>query len=155
MDILVVCAQCGKEHVESYFALAVGPEPDGIPIPKRWFAANGKTPVCSAQCRRDYESASTKVMRAYRKKPIVIQAEQWEPGVNDHIVEATGMVIGSDGSIKVCGSGRDNDVPAGYGLIPTIEGAHIVSPGDWIIIGTKGERYPCKPDIFEMTYELA
>ena len=31
---------------------------------------------------------------------------------------------------------------------------HYVSPGDWIITGVKGERYSCKPDIFEMTYEL-
>lgn len=36
--------------------------------------------------------------------------------------------------------------------IDTLEG-HIVCPGDWIITGVKGERYPCKPDIFKMTYE--
>ena len=39
--------------------------------------------------------------------------------------------------------------------IKTLEGEHIVSPGDWIIRGVKGEFYPCKPDIFEMTYEAA
>jgi len=38
-------------------------------------------------------------------------------------------------------------------LISTLEGRHIVSEGDWIITGVKGEHYPCKPDIFEMTYE--
>jgi len=39
-------------------------------------------------------------------------------------------------------------------MINTLEGdRHIVSSGDWIIIGIKGERYPCKPDIFEATYE--
>lgn len=38
-------------------------------------------------------------------------------------------------------------------VIPTLEGTHIVSDGDWIITGIKGERYPCKPDIFEATYE--
>ena len=37
--------------------------------------------------------------------------------------------------------------------IPTLEGWHEVSDGDWIITGIKGERYPCKPDIFEATYE--
>lgn len=38
-------------------------------------------------------------------------------------------------------------------LIETLEGTMKASPGDWIIIGVKGEVYPCKPDIFEMTYE--
>lgn len=38
--------------------------------------------------------------------------------------------------------------------IPTLEGTMHASPGDWIITGVKGERYPCKPDIFEATYEL-
>ena len=38
-------------------------------------------------------------------------------------------------------------------VIRTLEGDHIASPGDWIITGIKGEKYPCKPDIFELTYE--
>ena len=37
--------------------------------------------------------------------------------------------------------------------IPTLEGTMIANPGDWIITGIKGEQYPCKPDIFEATYE--
>lgn len=39
--------------------------------------------------------------------------------------------------------------------IETLEGIMIANPGDWIITGVKGERYPCKPDIFEATYEEA
>ena len=39
--------------------------------------------------------------------------------------------------------------------IPTLEGPHWANPGDWIIQGLKGEIYPCKPDIFEKTYEPA
>lgn len=39
--------------------------------------------------------------------------------------------------------------------IPTLEGEMTASPGDWIITGVKGERYPCKPDIFAATYEPA
>lgn len=39
--------------------------------------------------------------------------------------------------------------------IPTLEGVMTASPGDWIIKGVKGEFYPCKPDIFEASYELA
>jgi hypothetical protein len=41
----------------------------------------------------------------------------------------------------------------GTPMIDTLEGVHLVTPGDWIITGVKGEHYPCKPDIFEMTYE--
>jgi hypothetical protein len=40
-----------------------------------------------------------------------------------------------------------------HGWIDTLEGGHIVCPGDWIITGLKGEHYPCKPDIFKMKYE--
>jgi hypothetical protein len=40
-----------------------------------------------------------------------------------------------------------------HGWIDTKEGGHIVCPGDWIITGVQGERYPCKPDIFAQTYE--
>lgn len=39
-------------------------------------------------------------------------------------------------------------------IIPTLEGPMKASPGDWIITGVNGEQYPCKPDIFEKTYEL-
>jgi hypothetical protein len=40
-----------------------------------------------------------------------------------------------------------------HGWIDTLEGGHIVCPGDWIIRGIRGEHYPVKPDIFEATYE--
>ena len=40
-----------------------------------------------------------------------------------------------------------------YITIPTLEGNHRADEGDWIITGVKGKVYPCKPDIFEMTYE--
>lgn len=45
--------------------------------------------------------------------------------------------------------------PRHMGYVKTLEGGHIVTPGDWIITGVKGEHYPCKPDIFEATYEPA
>jgi hypothetical protein len=45
--------------------------------------------------------------------------------------------------------------PAGTSYIDTLEGRMSVKPGDWVITGVKGERYPCKPDIFEATYEPA
>ena len=47
----------------------------------------------------------------------------------------------------------DNTVMHWHGWIDTKEGGHIVCPGDFIIKGIQGEFYPCKPDIFEQTYE--
>jgi hypothetical protein len=65
----------------------------------------------------------------FRKKPIVVDAMQWWPGV-----PINGVVMSAP-------------------YIKTLEGSLLVRPGDWIITGIKGEQYPCKPDIFEATYE--
>lgn len=83
---------------------------------------------------------------SYRKLPVVIQAwqftkENYKEGLpsefNDDSVslwsQCGGRVIG--------------------GEIKTLEGVHTVSENDWIIKGVKGEFYPCKPEIFELTYE--
>ena len=77
-------------------------------------------------------------MSRFRKKPVVINAEQFFP---DQKPWPEGVV--ADPAPHVGGSW----------WIATLEGGHVVSAGDWIITGVKGERYPCKPDIFEMTYE--
>ena len=74
----------------------------------------------------------------FRKKPVVIEAIQW-------------FKDGDHPSV-IAYNGNDSGV-SGYGWIKTLEGIHIVSPGDWIITGIKGERYACKPDIFAVTYE--
>lgn len=109
-------------------------------------------------------------MPLFRKKPVVIEASQWfkngdHPDDNtsltmrttlDILVQSEGKVVRyfrnseTDGftTCKHCGI-----VMHLHGWIDTLEGGHIVCPGDWVIIGVKGERYPCKPDIFEMTYE--
>lgn len=81
-------------------------------------------------------------MPKFRKKPIVIDAEQFVPGkhVPDDLQSLPPHV---------------NDAPPGALWIGTLEGGHVASPGDWIITGVRGERYPCKPDIFEATYESA
>jgi len=74
----------------------------------------------------------------FRKKPVVIEAMQF---VENSV----------DG--WPAGVFRDRDSPTGY-AIDTLEGRALnVEPGDWIITGVKGEQYPCKPDIFEATYE--
>lgn len=77
-------------------------------------------------------------MPRYRKKPVVVDAVQWFPGV-----EIPG--------------GRELTFQSGPQLIilelNTLEGRMFAQPGDWIITGVKGERYACKPDIFRETYE--
>lgn len=82
----------------------------------------------------------------YRKRPIVIEAEQWFPGKE---IEGVRITEGEPGVNY--GSG----IPGAMALIHTLEGSMRVQPGDWIITGVNGERYPCKPDIFEKTYEKA
>jgi hypothetical protein len=57
--------------------------------------------------------------------------------------------MGDHDKVLFCTDSRGNETFE----IETLEGNHIVSIGDWIIQGVKGEFYPCKPDIFEMTYE--
>lgn len=77
-------------------------------------------------------------MTKFRKKPVVIHAEQWFPSKN-----ITGVEINWD----------NNPMRSDSATIKTLEGRLHVSSGDWIITGVQGEKYPCKPDIFEMTYE--
>lgn len=52
--------------------------------------------------------------------------------------------------VVVCAERYDGPEPL---IIHTLEGEMTAMPGDWIITGIKGEKYPCKPDIFEATYE--
>lgn len=78
-------------------------------------------------------------MANYRKRPIIIQAFQ-----------LTELNIDE---IRSWCNGRTGDVIDGI-TIPTMEGDMIASNNDYVIKGIKGEFYPCKPDIFEATYEL-
>ena len=108
-------------------------------------------------------------MAKYRKKPVVIEATQWFKN-GDHPEDGTetfssGEYVneGCEGKVvryfrhpyidgetlcSKCGIRMHE-----HGWIDTLEDGHNVCPGDWIITGVKGERYPCKPDIFEATYE--
>ena len=89
----------------------------------------------------------------FRKKPVVIDAFRWTA---DHdqmedpmwIIEALSKPWGMEGSAKIGNIG--GRVVLG---ICTLEGIMEANVGDWIIQGVKGEIYPCKPDIFEATYE--
>jgi hypothetical protein len=87
----------------------------------------------------------------YRKRPVVVEAEQF---------------VGGSGVYDLIHWINTNRYESGYrdgmayGLnehlvIPTLEGDHKANRGDWIIRGTHGEFYPCKPEIFAETYEPA
>jgi hypothetical protein len=85
----------------------------------------------------------------FRKRPIVIEAFKWTGDVNQtedpvwicDAIRAGTVTFKNEGSPLVCL------------LVKTLEGTMRAEPGDWIIRGIKGEIYPCKPDIFEATYE--
>lgn len=77
-------------------------------------------------------------MPKFRKKPVVIEAEQFHDDRPLPFHELGIMAMDPDG----------------FWFIETLEGRLRVSPGDWVIRGVAGEFYPCKPDIFDATYEL-
>ncbi len=82
-------------------------------------------------------------MAKFRKKPVVIEAEQWS-GSADQANHFLGENYGQD---------WEYDPTTSSILIPTLEGQMRAHVGDWIIRGVQGEFYPCRPDIFEETYE--
>ena len=83
-------------------------------------------------------------MAKFRKKPVVIDAVQFEDTA-ECLIELDAMGLG-----VVCDyADKDNPVLR----VGTLKGVMIANPGDWIIKGIKGEFCPCKPDIFEATYE--
>ena len=90
-------------------------------------------------------------MAKYRKKPVVIEAVQWFK-LGDH--PAVRAIADTD-DLYFTGMGGATLVDREkYGVVGTLESpAHLVTPGDWIIRGVHGEHYPCKPDIFDATYE--
>ncbi|MDC6153208.1 hypothetical protein [Achromobacter ruhlandii] len=118
----------------------------------------------------------------FRKKPVVVQASQWFKN-GDHPLDYSKTHDGlENGELRRFSpeerraNGWEGDIVRYYrhpddsgerpcqhcgntmhvhGWIDTKEGGHIVCPGDWIVTGVQGERYPCKPDIFAATYEAA
>ncbi|HBA72229.1 MAG TPA: hypothetical protein DCZ63_08595 [Geobacter sp.] len=77
------------------------------------------------------------MVKSYRKKPVVIEALQFDGNFNE--IE---KFVGGDAEFR-----------QGELIVATLEGPLHASPKDYIIKGIKGEFYPCKPDIFEATYE--
>lgn len=88
-------------------------------------------------------------MSTYRKRPVNIEA--WQFNVAATIGELTAFWPRwlLDAVVEGTVVARDEGL-----FISTLEGEMRVSDGDWIIKGIKGEIYPCKPDIFEATYDL-
>lgn len=78
------------------------------------------------------------MIKTYVKRPVEVQAVQWTGENRKEIKDFVGPDCFWKGVVLV---------------INTLEGAHYAKVGDYIIRGVKGEFYPCKPDIFEQTYE--
>lgn len=82
-------------------------------------------------------------MKKYMKKPVVIEAVQWngnnEFAIQDFIANGNWSWVQGDKRVDL--------------YIHTLEGKMFANVGDFIIKGVQGEFYPCKPDIFEKTYE--
>jgi len=89
-------------------------------------------------------------MTKYRKKPVVIEAIQFTGNNIVEIIKFMQERANGDKSRYL----RYNAKKGEY-FIPTLEGEYKLTEGDYVICGIKGEFYPCKPDIFEMTYEKA
>lgn len=99
---------------------------------------------------------SANTARRYRKKPVVIEAMQWD-GSAESAAPIIDWALESDGpAIRY----HEHLLDGGYIAHPdpflwvdTLEGRMIANAGDYIIKGVNGEFYPCKPDIFQKTYE--
>ena len=85
-------------------------------------------------------------MKKYRKKPVVIDAEQWflDKDVEGVEYKLKGWVVDPTNKTQQ---------KLYHYVVNTLEGEMTVSPGDWIIKGVEGEYYPCKDSIFKKTYE--
>ena len=89
-------------------------------------------------------------MANYRKKPVVIEAYRFNGSSTDEAKIKSWMNGGPCPTVGGVGTKDYKNI-----TITTLEGNMTASPGDYIIKGVQGEFYPCKPDIFEATYEPA
>jgi hypothetical protein len=98
-------------------------------------------------------------MPLFRKKPVMIEAVQFESvSFAGHGLYTINFDTVADlpkwlSDAMMDGNIVPDIVEEGGVIVQTLEGRHIASPGDWIIRGVKGELYPCKPEIFAMTYD--
>jgi hypothetical protein len=92
-------------------------------------------------------------MPKYRKKPVVIEAITFDEFVEYGRNNGGNIVNGMPWHFKYKGHPVTHENDERY-LIPTLEGTHNFTPQDMLITGVSGEIYPCKMDIFELTYDL-
>lgn len=85
-------------------------------------------------------------MAQFRKKPVVVEAVQFSMESLDDLKKLREFTNNDDVDFNYIGNK--------FLYIETLEGNMRAEEGDWIIRGVNGELYPCKPDIFEKTYEL-
>jgi hypothetical protein len=85
----------------------------------------------------------------YRKKPVVIEAMRFTNGNAEEVASWCGGKWEEEDGIAFA----KGETQLLWLKIPTLEGVMIAGTGDWVIRGVKGEFYPCKPDIFDATYE--
>lgn len=90
--------------------------------------------------------------KTYRKKPVEIKAVQFD-GKEETALKLMDWI--SEGNSVELSCPEHEDHWDGTLIITTLEGDMKVKPGDYVIRGVQGEHYPCKPDIFEQTYEPA
>lgn len=88
-------------------------------------------------------------MAQYRKKPVVVEAIQWNGNNFEEIQQFSDNKVTYFEWVHHYESGVNRDILS----ISTLEGDMTAMIGDFIIKGIQGEFYPCKPDIFEKTYE--
>lgn len=86
----------------------------------------------------------------YRKKPVVIEAFKYD----GDFVGRSGDLYVPEWALEALDVGALQYEGQGDLYVNTLEGKMLVTPGDYIIQGIQGEIYPCKPDIFEATYDL-
>ena len=95
-------------------------------------------------------------MSKYRKKPVVIEAVRLRWTTWSEMCEFLDGIISNENPGRMSDNYSDTCGESGPYIeltIPTLEGEMVAHHGDWIIRGVSGEFYPCKPDIFALTYE--
>jgi len=80
-------------------------------------------------------------MTKYRKKPVEVEAEQWSGCTSPKFDK---LIEGQEHKLQIQGTTL---------FIATLEGEMVADQGDYVIKGIRGELYPCKPDIFKLTYD--
>ena len=92
------------------------------------------------------------MIKKYVKKPVVIEAIQWNENNLEEVMQFVGSEFKYDENTEYATNKFVYFKTTKRLLIHTLEGTMEVSKGDYIIKGIKGEFYPCKPDIFEASY---